>query len=549
MIVGMINEFRVKCITLAMLVLYGCIVFYAFFLQVVQSPFLSSLGKKQCQLIVTNQPPRATIFDRRGKPLAFNKSVLSAFITPNNIHDKKALVAFLNKQFPQAAEKLAKLKTRSCFLYVKRHLTPEEVILIEQAELEDMHLVQEQRRFYVIPSLGHTIGITDIDNHGLSGLELMFDKRLSGSPTTYRVEKDARSSHYHFKEEKTRAGADGVPVQLTIDSDLQFIAYDALKKAALEQGAHDAMALIMDPTTGDLLALACYPDFDPNEAAPAESFKTKNRIFTETYEFGSVMKVFPALAALDEGVVRPDEIIDCENRKITYVSGVRVTTWKAFGQISYTDVIRQSNNIGTSKVALRLKTKLYDHILRCGFTRKTAIKFLGEQPGYMTPPDKWTKPTIPSLSYGYEVSATLMQLACGYALIANDGVVVPPRLIIDETQPKPTPQRVYRPEPVLKLKGIIELAPVGTGVLGCISGYTIFGKTGGAYLLSNGRYDYGRSIFTFAGIVEKGAYKRLILVTIKEPRQTGTHMYASFVAAPVFREIAQQMLVHERVVR
>lgn len=540
---------RLACVVLMFLGLYGLGIANLFRLQINNNNFFVQLAQQQYNVTITQTPPRALLYDRNHQPLALNKESLAAFITPNNLEDKKAVTSFLKKHFPQAHERLL-LHTKDLFMYIKRRLTDEEVKLIEDAAIPDIHILQDPSRFYPVPSLGHTLGITDIDNKGISGIELMCEQRLAGQPTTLILEKDARSKFFYFKKNTTVEGHEGTPVTLTIDAELQFLAYDELKDHVTEIEAVDGEVLIMNGTSGEILAMACYPDFDPNDLINETSWKTKNRILTECYEFGSVQKIFPAMAALDKDLVKPDEIINCENRKETFINGMKVTTWKECGEIPFTDVIRYSNNIGTSKVALRLGKSLYDDYKKIGFTTPTGINFIGEQNGFITPPKKWSKATPLSLSFGYEISANLLQLARGFSILTNDGVLVTPRLFIDPAPQKtPEQKRVYSPEVINTMRSIIDLSHEGnTAQQGRIPGYTVMGKTGSAYLITNGTYDKTRSIYTFVGIVEKGDYKRIIAIFIKEPKPLGKKVYASTVAVPLFKKIAQAMLIHDKMI-
>ncbi|HBY05463.1 MAG: Peptidoglycan glycosyltransferase [candidate division TM6 bacterium GW2011_GWE2_42_60] len=544
----LVSPQRLFLITISFTLLFLVALGHLCILQIFEHPFFTDVAHRQYEVVITKHSPRALILDRFGSPLAMNKEVFSAFITPNNLKDKPAVISFLKKQFPNAYERFNK-KASSCFMYVKRHLLQKEIDALAEADLVDIRLLREQSRFYPHPSLGNTIGTTDIDNQGLSGLELVFDTQLSGKPSIYRLQKDARSHCYYFEKKTTEVGIEGAPLTTTLNSDLQFITYNTVQKHVEKWGAQEGAALILDPASGDILAMACVPDFNPNLQAPQDLFLTKNRVLTEVREFGSVMKVFTALAALIEKAVTPDEIIDCENRKETYIEGIKITTWKAFGKLTYTDVIRRSNNIGTSKVALRIKNRLYDHLKSYGFGNATNLGFPGEQTGFILAPRFWSKATPLTLSYGYAISATMLQLACGFALIANRGLAVKPRLIISPTNQKwPQLTRVCEAEPVDALRSIITLNREGnTAITGHIPGYEVMGKTGSADLLINKKYDKTRSLYTFAGIVENGTYKRVIVVFIREPRPHKGHLYAADIAVPLFKDIAQQMLVREKI--
>lgn len=544
-----INISRFILIFFILFILYAIGITHLFRLQIYESNFFVNLAQRQYNVIITQMPPRNYIYDRTKKPLALNKEGFAAFITPNNIHKKNELKTFLLNHFPLIYTRL-KERPSDLFMYIKRHLTAEELSLIQTAAIPDIYLLKEPSRFYPVPTLGHTIGLTDIDNKGISGIELLCNERLSGKPSTYALEKDARSHHFYFKKITTQQGYEGQPVFLTIDADLQFLAYEELKKHVQMLEAQDGAVLIMDGTNGEILAMACYPDFDPNEPLEEHNiWKTKDRIITECYEFGSVMKIFPALAALEEGVVEPDELIDCENRTETFINGIKVTTWKECPALPYLEVIRTSNNIGTSKVALRLGKKLYTHLKQCGFMQPTGINFIGEQYGFITPPAQWSKATPLSLSFGYEISANLLQVTRAFSLLCNNGALLTPRLIIDPNYVPISAQPVYSEQTISILRDAINLDhESSTSFHGKIPGYTIMGKTGSAYLISHGTYDKSRSIYTFVGIVEKGNYKRIVAVFIKEPKPTGKKVYAATIAVPLFKTIAHDMLVHDHIV-
>lgn len=545
-----VSAARLSLIVLLFCMLYGLSIMNLFRLQIKENSYFSHLAQQQYHVTRTQAPPRALIYDRNNMPLALNKESFAVFITPNNLKDKKSVETFLRTHYPTMLERL-KNHPHDLFMYVKRRLTPEEIKTIEQVNIADLYILKEPSRYYTVPTLGHTIGTTDIDNKGISGIELLCDERLSGTPSTFILEQDARSHHFYFKKDTIVQGSDGKSVTLTLDADLQFLAYDELKEHCEELGAQEGMTLIMDATNGDILAMACYPDFDPNEPIDdTQLWKTKNRIMTEVYEFGSVMKVFPALAALEEGVVQPEEMIDCENRKETYINGMKVTTWKACSLMPYTDVIRYSNNIGTSKVALRVGKPLYEHYKKAGFGKPTGISFMGEQVGFITPPKQWSKATPLSLSFGYEVSATLLQLARGFSLLVNDGVLINPRLCIEPIKNTVAKNaQVYSSKTIAIMRDTINLDREGsTSWHGRIPGYTVLGKTGSAYLITHGLYDTSRSIYTFAGIIEKDNYKRIIVTFIREPKPVGHKVYAATVAVPLFKRIAHAMLVHDKAV-
>lgn len=523
---------------------YAIVLANLIYLQLIQHSFFTQLGQKQYHVNITSYPPRGLILDRNGKFLAINKDSLAAFILPKQLDNKKQLESFLAKHFPAARERL-RTHSQAHFLYVQRRLTPEQIELIEKSNVTDIKFLNEPNRYYPAPAAASLIGLTDIDNHGLFGLELQFDKELAGTASTVSLEKDARSGHFYFNKQTTNSGQSSKPLITTIDSDLQFLAQDALQQTVDKYNAKEGAALIINPQTGEILAMTNTPTFDPNNFNETNLARTKNTCITETYELGSVFKICSALAAIDEKVVTPDELIDCKNTKSTYIDGRKINTVIASGIIPFEEVIAQSNNIGIAQVAQRLGPKLYDHYIKLGFGKKSGIPFPGENKGFVNHPKNWSKQSIISLSYGYEVSANLLQLGRVFSIIANGGYWIDPQLIKDCTQSKK--QKIYSDETIGTIQNFLEKTTAsGTAKKAHIKGYRIMCKTGTANLLENGHYNNDRNIFTCAGIVEKDAYQRVIVVFIKEVAQKD--LYASGVAAPLFEQIAEKVLIKDRVI-
>lgn len=542
------NQHKVK-ITLVFIALFSCYslaILKLYFIQIHHTGFFKNIAKQQYNVRITATPERAFIYDRTGQqPLALNKDSISAFIVPNNLKDSKAVFNFLEKEFPAAYDRLKHQKNKP-FMYVKRQLTPEQKACIENAQIPDIQFLKEPSRYYPVESTGPIIGTVDSDNQGTMGIELLMNNQLAGTKSSYLLEQDARSGHFHFKKETTKQGTPGQPVYLTIDSTLQFLAHEELQKTMTEFESTEGAAIIINPDNGDILALVNYPDFDANNTEKLDLNLTKNRVITQGYELGSVMKTFLTLGVLAEGLATPETTIDCENTKSTWVDGMRLNTWKAHGLLTVSEIVELSNNIGTAKLAQKIGTKLYDHYKLCGFGEKTGINFPGEQRGIITHPNTWSKQSLASLSYGYEIRATLLQLACSFCMIANNGCHVRPRLLLSDPIVKATTP-VYPEKPLAQLKEILtKTITQGTAHKANIKGYTIMGKTGTANLLIDGKYRSDKNIFTFAGIVEKGSYKRVIVVFIKEACKKD--IYASTVAVPLFEHIAEKMLIHERII-
>jgi cell division protein FtsI/penicillin-binding protein 2 len=432
-------------------------------------------------------------------------------------------------------------------MYVKRRLTPEQRALFEKYDLPDIKILKEPSRFYPFQSASPVIGLTDSDNNGLFGVELLYNKQLAGEPTTVSLQKDARSGHFYFAKETKIEGNEGAPVYLTLDADIQHLAYEELKKSVDSLHALEGAVLVMDPSNGHILAMVSYPCFDSNVRQELDLATTKNKIVTEAYELGSVMKIVGTLALLEEGLVDPNELIDCENTKKGTVNGVTFSTWKAHGLLPFAEVVQRSNNIGSAKVSLRLGSKLYDHYRRMGFGYKTALGWPGEQAGFVNPPEHWSRSSLISLSFGYESRATLLQLAQFFSMIANHGIFIKPTIFKDAlVQKEGCP--LYSAVAIEQLRTILEnTVTQGTAHKAQLEGYRVMGKTGTAIKVINGEYDPLHCMYTFAGIIEKGDYKRVIVTFINDA-QVARNVYASTVAVPLFERVAYDVLLHDTLI-
>lgn len=514
-----------------------------FRIQVTDQARYKNLGTKQYTVTITDYPPRAPIYDRTSQYLALNSDGISAFMLPRVLKEEKKLTAWLARNAPQALQRLKK-NHKKHFLFIKRLLTPAEYTTYTNAHIADINFLAEPQRVYPIDAVAPIIGITNTDTQGIEGIELLFNAQLAGTPSIHTVERDGRGGLF-FKKNTQVMGHDGTPITLTIDADIQCMALHELQETVNEYRAESGGVVILDPATGELHALVSY--------APGSSHPLKNSPVTDVNELGSAFKVFSALACLEEKVVTPDELIDCHNSKSSTINGVPVNTWKAHGIIPYADVVAFSNNIGIALVAERIGTKLYDHYKKLGFGSHSGIEFPGEQIGFINPPKKWSKQSIISLSYGYEISTNLVQLARALSVVACDGYLCRPTLI--KSGPTPPgllekipqkPRRLYRHETIEQIRSIlIRTVTEGTGSCAKIEGYTIMGKTSSANMLVNGVYDKSHSIFTFMGIIEKNNYQRIIVTSVKDVQKTG--VYASTVVGPLFERIAQQLLLHDNI--
>jgi cell division protein FtsI (penicillin-binding protein 3) len=531
---------RVLVIFLTFFVLFSVILLRLYLIQVYRKEFFGSLAQQQYEVELKINPARAKIYDRTGQPLALNKEVVSAFILPTQLSEREKTEKFLKKHFKNIYKKVRKNKERK-FLWLERKLTPERLEWFKKSDIKDIHFINEYQRFYPFPATSTVVGFTDIDNVGIAGIELQFDKRLAGMPTTFTIKKDARAGHFYFEKEIKEQGKKGQPVSLTIDSKLQFLAHKELKKTVDELGAQYGSVLILNPDDGKILCMANYPDFDPNKKVVQELESTKNKIVTECYELGSVVKAFSALASLQEGVVTLDEEIDCQG-KFAYIDKFRVENWKSVGVLPFTDVVRYSSNVGIAKVTKRLGPKFYTHLTRLGFGQKTDIQFPGEREGFVNPPHKWSRSSLIVMSFGYEIMATLLQLGKAFCIVANGGYDIQPILVKDPTTMQNTfRKKVYDDETIQDVKGILET--IGQRYSKGLEGYRIMGKTGTARSVKDGKYSNKHHVYSFGGIVEKDKYRRVVVTFVKEPKGAG--WWASQITAPLFNRVAEKMIIHD----
>jgi len=553
---------RVFIVFIGFAILFFIVLTRLFLIQIKQTFFFKKLAQFQYEQELTVYPSRAPIFDRSGEILAFNKSVYSAFLIPHQLKEATETKKFLRHEYPDVYKRLKKNNGKH-FLWLDRKLTPEKYMYLKNCGLGDIHFIEEQERYYSLPSGSQIIGLVDIDSNGIAGLELQFTKDLAGLPSRVYLEKDARSKIFYFKRTIHEQGVMGKPLITTIDSGLQNLAHHELAESIKNFNAQSGSVLIMNPDTGEILSMVTYPSLDPNSKDIDSLDSLKNDIICECYELGSVIKPFSALAALEEGVVEFDEPIDCE-AQITKIDGFKVENPTISLNrilrehdyvIPFYDVVRYSSNVGIAKVTKRLGTKLYDHLVRIGFGKKTSITFPGERDGFVNHPKNWSKPSPIVMSFGYEIMVSLLQLARAYCLIANGGYLVNPtlvmptsicpegqasKLIVSDNSSKP----LYSKKSILQIKDILEKIVHRFA----IPGFRTMGKTGTARCVKDGKYSDSKHHYTFAGILERGDYKRVIVTFVKEPIET-KKLWASQVSGPLFKAVAEKMVIRDMMLK
>lgn len=525
--------------------LYGIIIARLWFVQIYNNSFFRVLARHQYTVEMVIDPSRGIITDRHGQLLALNREMPSAFVVPHQWSTPHQTKAFLSQYYPAVFEALKKYPERK-FFWLERKLTPERRLFIEtclkEAHTQDVQFINEPSRYYPSIDCAQILGFTDSDNKGIAGLEQLFDKRLRGTPTNVSLEKDARSLNLYFEKKIKKKGEEGLPIALTIDKTLNYLVFEKVKESVEYFNAELGSALILDPDSGEILAMTNYPSFDPNQKIPQDLEVTKNAVVTECYELGSVFKIFAALACLEENVVTLDESINCEGSFST-VKGFRVGNYleNQKGVQSFADVVRYSSNIGIAKVIHRIGHKFYDHLRRLGFGEKTGVECLGERNGFVNHPARWSASSLTVMSFGYEIMASLLQLGVATSIIANGGYAVQPILVKNSFSSVPlNKQALYRPEVVRDIRHILGLIGERYPVPGC----AVLGKTGTARIAKEGGYSTTDHVYTYAGIVEKGEnYRRVVVTFIKKPEKN--HLWASQVSAPLFQKVAERMVMHE----
>ncbi|KKQ32242.1 MAG: Peptidoglycan transglycosylase and transpeptidase FtsI [candidate division TM6 bacterium GW2011_GWF2_37_49] len=531
-------QLRLAFVLCGFVLIYIVIVVRLFLLQIYQQNFFKELALNQYQISMKINMPRGVIYDRTGQcPLAFNCSAQSAFILPHQFTETKKIEHFLKHNYPAVYKKL-KNHPEKYFFWVDRVLSDFQIKKIKSYNLKDIIFIDEPRRVYPSAAAAHLIGFSDIDGRGISGIEIEFEQWLAGKQAHLTVQRDARSNNFYFEKNIDKIGAKGNPLVLTIDGKLQTLAFEALKDAVEHYQAISGSVLVMDPETGQVLTMANYPTFNPNQKGITDLSITKNFIVTECFELGSVMKVFLAMSGFAEKVVTSDEIFDCEG-KIAYVNGFKVENWKSLGVMPFSDCIKFSSNVVCAKVSTRLGSKLYDHLTKIGFGVKTGIELPGERNGFVNPPSRWSRSSPLVMSFGYEITASLLQLGRAFCVFSNGGYLVQPTIVLEPKKngqyPKKT--KIYDDEIIQEMRSVLK----GIGDLHHIKGCLIMGKTGTARCAQGHGYSQSEHLYTFAGIVEKGDYKRVIVTFINRPQKV--HLWASEVAAPLFQRVAERMIL------
>ena len=521
------------------------------YLQVFRYGDFEQRAQHQQQRTTEVAAKRGVIYDRAGRELAMSISVDSAFAVPTEMPDLAgtvSLIARITKTDPR--ELLAKCKAARTFCWVARKADAETADRIRSLNLRGIYFQKESKRFYPKRELAaQVLGYVGMDDEGLSGIEREYDDRLHGKPGRMLISVDARRKWFGSVEKQPDPGEN---VVLTVDEKIQYIAERELETAMKETRSVAGTIVVQNPHTGEILALANRPTFNPNLSRQVTPERLKDHAVSDVYEPGSTFKVVTISAALEEKLTRPTEMFDCQMGSIV-INGMRIHDAKPHGLLSVSGILAKSSDVGAIKIALRLgEDRFYKYIRDFGFGQQTGIELPGETRGLTKPVSRWSKVSIGAISMGQEIGITPLQLVGLISTIANDGLWVAPRIVAATTEPRRTPQtvvfhpgaarRVISPLTAAQMKQMMQgVVLEGTGLKAILEGYSSAGKTGTAQKVdpATGAYSHTKYVASFAGFAPINNPAITVAVILDSP--VGLHQGGE-VSAPVFQRVAQQVL-------
>jgi cell division protein FtsI (penicillin-binding protein 3) len=514
----------------------------ALWLQVITSDYLQEQGNARHLRVIQDNSHRGMIFDRHGEPLAISTPVDSVWAEPGELAEARAhwpvLARILGMNVREIGQAVRQYQGRE-FMYLRRHVTPEQAAQVKALNIAGVGLTQEYRRYYPSGTVaGHVVGFTDVDDQGLEGIELAYDKQLRAVPGRKRVLKD-RYGNIVESVESVILPVPGKDITLSLDRRLQYLVYRELKAAVATHRARGASAIVLDARSGEVLAMVNEPGFNPNNRASLRSSVFRNRVVTDVFEPGSTVKPFTVAAALESGKFFPHTMIDTAPGLLT-VGRSTIRDTHNYGPLTVAQVIEKSSNVGAARIALALNGRaLRDMFVKVGFGTATGIDLPGEVTGRMNPPSR-VPIELATLSYGYGVSVTSLQLARAYSVLANGGVALPVSLLRRETIPEG--ERVMSEQTARQVRGMLEQAVSrdGTGAAAQVAYYRVGGKTGTAHKLVNGEYANNSYIASFAGFAPASNPRLVMIITVDEP--AGRAYFGALVAAPVFSKVMAGVL-------
>lgn len=506
----------------------------ALYLQGLHNDFLREKGESRYTRVIELIPTRGAIVDRNNEPLAISTPVESVAASPADVEitpdQVKRLARMLQTDAAEITRKLS--DARREFVYLKRQLPPEDAARVVALGIPGVFLQREYRRYYPASEVtAHLIGFTDVDGRGQEALELAFEAQLAGQPGSRRVIRN-RLGHIVEDVESIRSAQDGRTLRLSIDMRIQSLAFRELKAAVTTHRARAGGIVVLDVSTGEVLAMVNLPSYNPNNRGKFDPGRTRNRALTDLFEPGSTLKPFTAAAALSAGIVSPDSVIQTAPGNLAIGKRV-IHDAHPLGALTVSQVIQKSSNIGAAKLALGLKPEtLWTLFHEVGFGNSPRSGFPGEVSGRLRAHAGWRPIEQATMSYGHGISVSLLQLARAYLIFATDGQVMPATLVKRETPAEAS--RVISPEVAQAVRRMLELAvqPGGTAPRAQVTGYRVAGKTGTAHKLVGRHYAPDKYVSSFVGFAPASRPRLVVAVMIDEPG-AGKY-YGGVVAAPVF---------------
>ena len=509
----------------------------AFYLQGLHNDFLQQKGETRYARVVEISAHRGMVTDRNGEPLAVSTPVESVWASPADAslstEQRFKLARLLGMDPAELRRRLADSERE--FVYLKRQLPPEQAAKVVQLNLPGVFLQREYRRYYPAAEVtAHVVGFTGVDDNGQEGIELAYQEWLAGKRGSRRVIKD-RLGRIVEDVESIRAPQQGRDLALSIDQRIQYLAFRELKSAIAEHAAKAGSIVVLDATSGELLALANWPTYNPNNRETLKMARSRNRAVVDLFEPGSTLKPFTAAAALETGLVGPGSVIDTEHGRFS-IGRRTIREVHPEGFLTVSQVIQKSSNVGSAKIALAMAPqKLWAIFSAVGFGTQTRVGFPGEASGRLRAYQSWKPIEHATMSYGHGISVSLLQLARAYSVFATDGELKQLTLIRRD-QPAEG-KRVVSRRTAQAVRRMLETVtqPGGTATRAQVAGYRVAGKTGTAHKLDGATYAADRYVSSFVGIAPATNPRLVIAVMIDEPG--GKHYYGGEVAAPAFSNV------------
>jgi cell division protein FtsI (penicillin-binding protein 3) len=544
-------RFRIRILGSIMYALFFLMAGKAIYYQVFLSEWLADKAVSQYEKVDVFSGKRGNIYDASNRKMAVSIDVVSVGVHPKKIRDVRATIKALSEALHvDRRELIHNLYSTKPFIWIKRQITPKESKLLADLNLPGIVLIPEYSRFYPNKFLGaQVVGFCGLDGKGIEGVEYYYNTQLQGTEDRVKVLKDALGRR--FESEKTIVSdSNGNNLVLTIDGAIQYITEKALEEAVVGFSGKSGMAIVMNPRTGGILALAHYPSYNPNAFREYPKGELRNRALTDPFEPGSTMKIFSVAAAIESGICKPTTVFNCENGAFHVGTNV-VHDTHSYGMLTVQDIIKYSSNIGAIKVGQAVGAEiLYKNLRNFGFGEKTGIDCAGETPGVLAPYTKWRKIDAGTIAFGQGVSVSAIQLITATSAIANGGILVKPHLVkavtdangqvIKKIEPAPV-RRAISTETARTVRQMMKevITTGGTGVNAALEGYAVCGKTGTAQKIENGSYARGKYVSSFIGFVPADYPEAVILVVVDEPQK---RYYGGTVAAPAFKRIALETL-------